>query len=200
MALKAVATSPVSGVYGVDFEHTYNGRKNWNTPSTYIPCASFAHAQAVVQAFNSVPTREPARNDVADVMAMQAVVAPTAAGMAKGTLEYLASQARPTTRSPLAEEMFNQYRGAPMGVADYVSTDVTPQDALVFGIRRITLDGGYSKTGVYWGVGNTLWHAAATQDGAIVASHWLRAETYAIAASAIRARYANALTQRVATL
>lgn len=94
-----------------------------------------------------------------------------------------------------------QYRGAPMGVADYTAPDVTPQDALHFVIRRVPLDdGGYAADGVYWGLPqDTLWHAAATVDGAVVVSRWFRAPSYAHAAFYIRAEFPKTTTQRVSS-
>ena len=92
-----------------------------------------------------------------------------------------------------------QYRGAPMGIADYTAPDVTPLDALHFGIARIALDkGGYAPDGVYWGLPQgTLWHALATEHGATVAARWFRAPSYAHAVAHVREEFPNATTQRV---
>lgn len=88
-----------------------------------------------------------------------------------------------------------------MGVADYMAPDVTPQDALHFGIARIALDkGGYAPDGVYWGLPQgTLWHARVTVDGTTLVSRWFRAPTHAHAAEHIRGEFRNATTHRVAS-
>lgn len=92
-----------------------------------------------------------------------------------------------------------QYRGAPMGVADYTAPDVLPTDVLHFGIARIALDkGGYAPDGVYWGLPQgTLWHALATEHGATIAARWFRAPSYAHAVAHVREEFPNATTQRV---
>ena len=92
-----------------------------------------------------------------------------------------------------------QYRGAPMGVANYTAPDVLPTDTLHFGIARIALDeGGYAPDGVYWGLPrNTLWHALATEHGATVAARWFRAPSYAHAVNIVREEFSRAVTQRV---
>ena len=107
----------------------------------------------------------------------------------------------PPTRAGLmaAADAIEQYRGAPMGVADYTAPDVLPIDILHFGIARIALDeGGYAPDGVYWGLPrNTLWHALATEHGATMAARWFRAPSYAHAVAHVREAFPNATTQRV---
>ena len=108
---------------------------------------------------------------------------------------------KPPTRAGLmaAADAVEQYRGAPMGVADFTAPDVLPTDVLHFGIRRVRLDGGgYAPDGVYWGwPTNTLWHALATEHGATVAARWFRAPSYAHAVNIVREEFSRAVTQRV---
>lgn len=163
--LKAVITSPTAGVYGVEFETQSYGRKVWDLPSVYLPCASREHATRVAQAYNGIAYTE-TRTASVDAPAV--------------------------TEPPAPAE---RYRGAPLGVADYTAPDVTPLDTLHFGIRRERLDTqGYSGTGVYWGIGAPLWQATATDKGAVLVSRWFRAPTHAHADQMIRAAFPSATT------
>lgn len=171
--LKAVVTSFGPGAVGVTFESQSYGRTNRDLPSYYLPCASREHAMAVVKAYNGVAFTE----------------------------ERTPPAGNPPTRAGLmaAADAIEQYRGAPMGIADFTAPDVTPLDALYFGIARVALDkGGYAPDGVYWGLPQgTLWHALATEHGAIVAARWFRAPSYAHAVAHVREEFSRATTQRV---
>ena len=186
--LKAVVTSFGPGAVGVTFESQSYGRTNRELPTFYLPCASREHAMAVAKAYNGVAfteTRETPERKVAKEVARAITHLPV----------------NPPTRAGLmaAADAVEQYRGAPMGVADYTAPDVLPTDVLHFGIARIALDeGGYAPDGVYWGLPrNTLWHALATEHGATVAARWFRAPSYAHAVNIIREEFPNATTQRV---
>lgn len=183
--LKAAVTSPRADFYGVEFETVVYGRKSYAHPATFIPCASYEHAQAVAKAYNGVAFTEE-RPAVG-----AALVAADMAELERKGLGDLNHHGE-----PLACGMS---RGALMGVADYTAPDVTPQDALHFGIRRVALDeGGYALDGVYWGLPtNTLWYALATVNGATVVARWLRGPSYAHAVARVRGEFPNATTQRV---
>lgn len=140
------------------------------------------------------------------------IAAAQAKGIATALGAYGATQGRELNHhgEPIASGMSRtpdpsrireeQYRGAPMGVADYTSPDTTPQDALHFGIRYVSLDdGGYAADGIYWGVGAKLWHARgddAANDSVLV-SRWFRAPTYAHAVDIVRREFPKCTTQRV---
>lgn len=183
--LKAVVTSLGRDASPqVVFETQVYGRTSHECITVAVPCASREHAMRVAEAYNGVAFTE-ARNDAADALAFSLQSAlnhhgePIAGGM---------------SRKPDP-----QYRGAPMGVGDYTAPDVTPQDALHFGIRRVALDeGGYAPDGIYWGLPrNNLWHAYSSPSDSVLVSRWFREPSYAHAVVRIRAEFANATTQRV---
>lgn len=175
--LKAVVTSlGRDSSPHVVFETQVYGRTSHECITVAIPCASTEHAKRVAEAYNGGAFTE-TRNDAAP---LNHHGEPIAAGI---------------SRKPA------QYRGAPMGVADYTAPDVTPKDHLVFGIRRLALDAqGYAPDGIYWGLPQkTMWHAMASEHGTNTVSRWFRAPSYAHAAEIVRAEFPNALTQRVAS-
>lgn len=171
--LKAIVTSPSHAVYGVTFEHQHYGRTAPDHISVYVPCADFQHAHAVAKAYNGVAFTEDRSKPAGEL---------------------------PPHVMPAHDDVVGsqQYRGAPKGVPDYTAPDVTPLDALYFGICEVRLDdGGYAPDGVYWGIGAKLWHARATVHAVTVVSRWFRALSYAHAVQIIRTEYRNATTQRV---
>lgn len=178
--LKAVITSPASGVFGVTFETTVYGKPDHLRPSFYLPCAGLDHATRVASAYNGVAFTE-----------NRAKVGPP--------VITTAAPANPLPEGDGWQSPMPQYRGAPMGIADFTAPDVTAQDALHFGLRRVKLDdGGYDTTGIYWGLPqNTLWQARAEVDGSLVVSRWFRAPSYAHAVATIRGEFPKATTQRV---
>ncbi len=183
--LKAIVTSFGPGAVGVTFESQSYGRTNRELPTFYLPCASREHAMAVANAYNGAAFTEERETPERKV--------------AKEVARAIAHLPVNPSRSGLlaAADAVERYRGAPMGVADYTAPDVTPQDALHFGIARIALDkGGYAPDGVYLPQG-TLWHALATEHGATVAARWFRAPSYAHAVAHVREAFPNATTQRV---
>ena len=182
--LKAIVTSFGPGAVGVTFESQSYGRTNRELPTFYLPCASREHATAVAKAYNGVAFTE--KRPAVDA----ALVAADMAELERKGLGALNHHGEPQSA---------QYRGAPMGVADYTAPDVLPTDTLHFGIARIALDkGGYAPDGVYWGLPQgTLWHALATEHGATVAGRWFRAPSYAHAVAHVREEFPNATTQRV---
>jgi len=195
--LKAVMSSPRSGVYGVEFETVVDGRKSFAHPSTFIPCVSFDHAKAVAHAFNGVAFTE---------TRLQAPGEPAGGQEGRAATSLPATTAEATGRSTLldAADAVDRYhgrgrRGAPLGEPDYTAPDVTPTDVLLFSIRRVALNaGGYDAAGVYWGLPQgTLWHATAAQDGATLVSRWFREPTYAHAVMHVRAEFTRAVTQRI---
>ena len=185
--LKAVVTSFGPGAVGVTFESQSYGRTNRELPTFYLPCASRAHAVTVANAYNGVAfteTRETPERKAAKEVARAIAHLPV----------------NPSRSGLLAAaDAVERYRGAPMGVADYTAPDVTPLDALHFGIARVALDeGGYAPDGVYWGLPRkNLWHALATEHGATVAARWFRAPSYAHAVAHVREEFSRATTQRV---
>lgn len=183
--LKAIVTSFGPGAVGVTFESQSYGRTNRDLPTFYLPCASRAHAVTVANAYNGVAfteTRETPERKVAKEVA-RAIASLPGEPIACGH-----------SRQPDP-----QYRGAPLGIADFTAPDVLPTDALHFGIARIALDkGGYAPDGVYWGLPQgTLWHALATEHGATMVGRWFRAPSYAHAVTHVREEFPNATTQRV---
>lgn len=210
--LKAIVTSFGPGAVGVTFESQSYGRTNRELPTFYLPCASREHAMAVAKAYNGVAfteTRETPERKVAKEVARVIDSVP----LGPVTLSASMAQHKPRTggiddwRASKGRELNHhddvvaseRYRGAPMGIADFTAPDVTPQDALHFGIARIALDkGGYAPDGVYWGLPQgTLWHALATEHGATMVGRWFRAPSYAHAVTHVREEFPNATTQRV---
>lgn len=207
--LKAAITSPASGVYGVTFETTLYGKPDPFRPSFYLPCGSCEHAARVAKAYNGVAFTEDRAKEEPPVITAGKSLADTIAALRIGDDARHKARARPELNhhgEPVAcghsrtPDPAPQYRGAPMGIADFTAPDVTPQDRLHFGIARIPLDeGGYAPDGVYWGLPrNTLWHALATEHGATMAARWFRAASYAHAVSHVREEFPKATTQRVA--
>ena len=196
--LKAVVTSFGPGAVGVTFESQSYGRTNRESPTFYLPCASREYAMAVAKAYNGVAfteTREtPERKVAKEVTRAIASLPGEPTTLGRELNHHGEPIACGHSRQPDP-----QYRGAPMGIADYTAPDVTPLDALHFGIARIALDkGGYAPDGVYWGLPQgTLWHALATEHGATVAARWFRAPSYAHAVNIVREEFSRAVTQRV---
>ena len=211
--LKATVTSFGPGAVGVTFESQSYGRTNRELPTFYLPCASREHAMTVAKAYNGVAfteTRETPERKVAKEVARVIDSVPLgpvtlSASMAQhkprtgGIDDWRASKGREPIACGHSRQPDPQYRGAPMGVADYTAPDVLPTDVLHFGIARIALDkGGYAPDGVYWGLPQgTLWHALATEHGATVAARWFRAPSYAHAVNIVREEFSRAVTQRV---
>jgi hypothetical protein len=194
--LKAVITSPASGAFGVTFETTIYGKPDHLRPSFYLPCAGYEHADRVAKAYNGVAfTEDRAKVGPPVITAGRELNhhgEPVACGLSRAPVN-------PLSEGDGWQAPMSQYRGAPMGIADFTAPDVTRLDVLHFGLRRVKLDdGGYDTTGIYWGLPqNTLWQARAEVDGSLVVSRWFRAPSYAHAVGTIRGEFPKATTQRV---
>lgn len=211
--LKAIISSPANGAYGVQFEHQIYGRRTHEAMNVWIPCASLAHASAVAKAYNGVAfteTRmltagEPAGGKEGWTDTPLPDTAPKAPSRPTEGRE-LSHHGEPIacglSRRPYVDHAAVLWRGSEMGVPDYTAPDVTPQDALHFGVRHVPInEQGYNDAdGVHWGAGAKLWHARADGEGmgGVLVSRWFRAPSYAHAVTHIRTEFPRATTQRVA--